>query len=272
MGAPLFALEHGLSRPELALLKARVASAVRGGCVPRDFWLPLVVYATEVGYEYSGDEYWQTFEASTPGWVEHGDRQSMRQRFREFRENFGGAEPTGPWARHFSIICWPITHAVLPADLQRHLARLLFEYRRALTSELLVDPDELGRHLAARSWQASSRFQNFAQNTRLLGRVAAALLVGEDQQSPYLLDSTLGRIVGDLSEERQARRWLRDAKSTAARVRTRGFRPAGGPRGRRSGTGAQVDHPAADPDLWLQNEQDSWTGGVRGDCQRVYPG
>lgn len=265
IGAPIFALEHGLSDPELALLKEHVTSAIRYGRIPRDVWLPLVVYATEVGYDYSGDEYWQTFESWTPGWAEHGDRLYIRERFREFKNAFGGAEPTGAWARHFSIICWPITHAVLPADLQRHLARLLFEYRRALTSDLLADPEELGRHLAARSWQTSSRFQNFAQNTPLLGRVAAALLVGDDEQSPYLLDSTLERIVRDLSEEREARRWLRDAKSSAARVRTRGFRPGGKPQRGHHRPGDDIQPvllPAADPDLWLRQEPEGWTAYV----------
>lgn len=256
---PIFALEHGLSEAELLLLKAHVCSAVSHDRIPHESWLPLVVYAAEVGYEYSGDEYWQTFEARTPGWAQHGDRQYIRGRFRDFRDAFGGAQPTGAWAQHFSIICWPITHAVLPTDLQRHLARLMFEYRRALTSDLLSDPDELGKHLAARSWQASSRFQNFAQNTGLLGRVAAALLVGEEE-SPFLLDATLRRIVNDLSKERDARRWLRDAKSSAARVRTRGLRTPEKAPGERSGAGPSVAlAPAADPELSLRREDEGWT-------------
>ena len=156
-GAPIFALEHGLSEAELALVKAEVCSAVRRRHLPRESWLPVVIYATEVGYDYCGDEYWQTFESNTPGWAEFGDRHYIRRSFREFKRLFGGAEPTGAWARHFSIICWPITHAVLPTDLQRQLARLLFEYRRALTSDLLAHPTALGTQLAARSWHYSSR-------------------------------------------------------------------------------------------------------------------
>jgi hypothetical protein len=66
-GAPIFALEHGLSEAELALVKAEVCSAVRRRHLPRESWLPVVIYATEVGYDYCGDEYWQTFESNTPG-------------------------------------------------------------------------------------------------------------------------------------------------------------------------------------------------------------
>jgi len=259
-GSPTFALEHGLSQAGLVFLKEQVASSVRQGRVRGDLWLPLIVYASEIGYEYAGDEYWQTFEAFTPGWAEHGDRQYLRARFRQFKESFAGAEPTGAWSQHFSIICWPITHAVLPTDLQRHLARLLFEYRRALTSKLLADPDELGKHLAARSWQASSRFQSFAQNTGLLGRVAAALLAGEGERSGFLLDSTLDRIVSDLSRERQARGWLRGAKSAAASVRTRGFRQLPASSNGRSGAGTPTPLPAAaDPELLLREEFDGWS-------------
>jgi tetratricopeptide (TPR) repeat protein len=254
-GAPIFALEHGLSEAELALLRAEVCGAVRSRELLRDSWLPFVVYAAEIGYEYSGDEYWQTFETRTPHWAENGDRYYIRRKFREFRDQFRGAEPTGTWAMQFSIICWPITHAVLPTDLQRHLARLLFEYRRALTSELLDDPLELGKRLAARSWQTSSRFQNFAQNINLLGQVAVALLVGEETDSPYLLRSTLRRIVADISKEQEAWRLLRGAKSSAIQVRIRGLqRGDGGARDRgASGTTPRLPS-AADPEISLRNE------------------
>jgi len=260
---PVFALEHGLSAAELAVLKAEVCAAILQRNLSRDAWLPFVVYAAEVGYEYRGDEYWQTFEALAPGWIENGDRHYIRARFQDFKDRFHGAEPTGPWARHFSIICWPITHAVLPTDLQRQLARVLFEYRSALTPDLLADPDELGRRLAGRSWQASSRFQNFAQNTSLLGQVAVALLVGEDEESPYLSDSTLKRIVTDLSAEREAGRWLTDAKSSATRIRTRGFRTVARGSGKGSSAAQRRTLPiSSDPDLFVRQREGGWTAYV----------
>ena len=43
--------------------------------------LPWIVYAAELGYLYSGDEYWQTFEKKTPGWLVHGDRYWIRKCF-----------------------------------------------------------------------------------------------------------------------------------------------------------------------------------------------
>ena len=257
---PVFALEHGLGGAELALLRSEVLNTVQRAWLPRDAWLPFVVYAAEIGYDFSGDEYWQTFSAKTPGWAGLGDqaRQYIRSRFMEFRDHFSGAEPSGPWAGRFTIICWPITHAVLPTDLQRHLARLLFDFRRSLTAEDLRDPEELGRRLAARAWHMSSRFEAFAQNTLLLGQVATALLTGGEDDSTYLLPSTLTRIVEDLSKERQSLRWLRNAKATAQSVRSRGFRASG--RGERTDeSDSKVYVASTDPSLFLREGREGWS-------------
>ncbi|MCP4654320.1 MAG: hypothetical protein GY856_02760 [bacterium] len=118
--------------------------------------LPWTVFAAELGYLYSGDEYWQTFEERTPGWLVHGHRHWVRRCFRDFQKRYGGAEPKGPWACQFSIICWPITHAILPQDLQRQLAKLLYELRHVTSSEALASPRHLGELIANRSWGTSS--------------------------------------------------------------------------------------------------------------------
>lgn len=110
-GSPIFALEHDLTPAEMALLVAEVHTCVRNNALPRDSWLPFVVYTAEVGYKFSGDEYWPTFQERTPHWSENGDPYYVREKFRSFAELYGGARPEGRWAKHFSIICWPITHA-----------------------------------------------------------------------------------------------------------------------------------------------------------------
>jgi hypothetical protein len=121
---PIFALEHSLPDAELALLTSTVRQAVQRRNLSRAAWLPYVIYAAEIGYEYSGDEYWQTFTARTPGWADDAwSREYIRTNFNKFASQFGGARPSGAWAAHFTIICWPITHAVLPTDLQRQLVR-----------------------------------------------------------------------------------------------------------------------------------------------------
>ena len=148
LGAPVFALEHDLSAADLDLLRTTVRAAVQSslGARYRQWWLPFVVYAAESGYDYVGPEYWRSFEQSTPGW--RGDqRLFVSPGSTKFAAEYGGAIPTGAFASNFTIIAWPITHAVLPTYLQRHLAQLLFEFSGALTSDLLDDPEALGVRL-----------------------------------------------------------------------------------------------------------------------------
>ncbi|WAP56949.1 hypothetical protein [Streptomyces sp. S465] len=153
------------------------------------------------------------------------NRQRIKQWFKRFAADYGGAEPKGSFATNFNIIAWPITHAVIPADLQRQLAQLLFESRAVMTAELLSDPNALGACLATRTGGYSERFQIFCSNQSLLGQVAAAMLSGDDEDSPYLVRSTLARLVDDLTNERQSRTWLARAKHSANLVRSSGFLP-----------------------------------------------
>jgi len=225
-GSPIFALEHGLDVEEqLPRLKEVVRVAVASSRLPAQPWLPLVVYAAEIGYGYEGDEYWPVFEAETPGWEHRGSagREYIRNKYELFATTYGGARPSGTWARWFKNIAWPITHAILPVDLQRHLARLLSDYRHEFTAELLEDHDALGKRLAAYSGSTSSRFRKFAENTSLLGLVAGSLLLGDEDETPLLSTDVLRRIVTDLSHERQAGAWFRKAKRTAVQVRRKGF-------------------------------------------------
>lgn len=220
--SPVFALEHGLTDGDLSVLRATVREWVRLRRPARRYWLPFVVHATEIGYQYDGDVFWPMLEADTPGWEIHIGRQFVRDRFAEFADTYGGARPQGRWASHFTIICWPITHAVLPTDLQRQLARLLYDYRGTLTGEMLASPGDLGVALAGRVGGTSKRFQQLAQNTDLLGQVAASLLARTPEDAS-ILPQTLARLVEDLGRERQARRWLDDARISADRVRRKGF-------------------------------------------------
>ncbi len=220
-GTPLFALEHGLDSIEFQAVAAAIRKQIVHSVPSADQALPWIVYAAEIGYGYAGDEYWQTFEEQTPGWTTHGDRYWIRSRFQEFQRTCRGAQPSGAWADHFSIICWPITHAILPRDLQRQLARILYELRHAFSAEVFEFPQQLGELIGSRSWTATSRFQSFAEQTHLVGQIAAALLLeGQPNASGLLHPAALRRIGEDLDRERQAREWLRGARRAAQERRT----------------------------------------------------
>ena len=223
---PVFGLEHGLFQEEVESLTAAVRSYLAVRPPSRQHWLAWIVYASEFGYRYAGDEYWQTFEDETPGWIERGNRYWIRDCFRQFQTEYRGAVPSGPWAHHYTIICWPITHAILPKDLQRQFAHVLYESRHSFSAELLRSPSMLGDLLASRAWNASARFRNLAEETRLVGQIAAALLLeGDFGSGDAIHPATLRRISEDLDRERRARDWLRGARRFAReRADVRGLR------------------------------------------------
>ena len=120
--------------------------------------------------------------------------------------------PSGPWAEQFSIIAWPITHALLPRYLQRQFAKLLYDLRFRLAFASL-DAGSIGRLLAAHASDASTRFQEFLQQEQLTGQIAAALLRGESVQDDELIYApTLTRIIQDLQRVRSSREWLNETR------------------------------------------------------------
>src|SRR6516162_11866247 len=149
---PVFALEHGLDGPDLAeigdLLRARHAAANPA----REYWLLWVIYATEFGYGYYGEEYWHSYEQETPHWRTLVTRDELRGWFLKFQRFYQGVTPSGPWAEHFSIIAWPITHAILPKYLQLQFAQALYAARHRLARIESFSASTLGELLANSAW------------------------------------------------------------------------------------------------------------------------
>jgi hypothetical protein len=214
-GRPVFALEHGLDPDERSDLKAAIRSSIQKQLPSWEHRLVWTVYSTEIGYLYAGDEYWQTFEEETPGWLSHGNRTWIRKCFLDFHENFQGAKPTGPWAEWFSIICWPIANAILPNDLQRHLAKILYDNKHEITAETLSTPLHIGELIQRKSSHTPTRFQQFAQEPQLIGQIALALLLrGQQATSSLIFPRTLDRIADDLDKIRSAKAWIKGAQDT----------------------------------------------------------
>lgn len=221
-GFPISALEHPLNNDEVEELSSLLRSRLKGGLTLTPHWLAWVVYATERGYSYAGDEYWQSFEEQTPEWGPD-DHYKIRPWFSQFCKAYDGVVPSGTWATHFSIIAWPITHAILPRYLQRQFSRALYDLRFRLASLGATDPVTIGRLLAT-SVHATTRFEQFLQQEELTGRIVLALL-GKDPpvgQEP-IYPPTLRRIITDLEQMRNAREWLRETQ----RVVTDRFRGIG---------------------------------------------
>lgn len=214
---PIFALEHDLTTDEFREISALLRERLSLGLRLETHWLLWVVYATELGYDYDGDEYWHSFEERTPRWKDRGSRNLLRDWFARFRSSYHGVKPTGPWAEWFRIIAWPITHAILPRYLQWQFAKTLYNLRYRLAQSRDLNPATVGQLLAAHAWDGSSRFREFLQQEELAGRIVLALVgntnvAGHDSIQP----ATLRRLVADLERVQSAREWLKETQRYVA--------------------------------------------------------
>lgn len=218
-GLPVFALEHPLTPTEVAQLSSDVRKHMASGFGLGRHWLPWIVYATEIGYGYTGDEYWHSFEEQTPGWELH-HRYSLRNQFRKFQTTYHGVEPSGPWAENFSLIAWPITHAMLPRLLQYQFASLIYQLRFQLAGLHTLDSLSAGRLLVSYGDGTSTRFQQFLQQEELTGRILLGLLGLSPTGGPEpIYQPTLQRIVADLNAVSATRAWLKDVRTVIDRFK-----------------------------------------------------
>ena len=211
-GLNIFALEHGLDENVITDISIQLRLHLKNGLRLSSYWLLWVIYSTEHGYQYEGDEYWPSFEEQTPWW-DGNNRYQLAQWFEKFQRTYNGVVPTGRWAEHFSIISKPITHAILPKYLQVQFAKTLYYQRHRLVGLAALEAGDIGRRLAGNALHASTRFQEFLQQEELTGRIVLALL-GEQsvEGSEPIYPPTLQRIVGDLERVRNAREWLGEAR------------------------------------------------------------
>lgn len=206
-GVPLFALEHGLSTLQIEEMSSLLRTHLASGERPSKYWLLWVVYAAEIGYGYTGEEYWHSFEEKTPGWELH-HRNSLRDWYRKFQTTYLGVVPSGAWAENFPIIAWPITHAILPKYLQYQFARAIYQNRYRLAHLGALDPRTMGRLLATYADDTSMRFKQFLQQEELTGRILLGLIGASAGDASGPINSpTLRRIVDDLNAVRATRAW-----------------------------------------------------------------
>ena len=211
-GLDIFALEHGLNETAVEEISVQLRLRLKNGLRLSPHWLLWIVYLTEHGYHYEGDEYWPSFEHQTPCW-DGKRRYQVKQWFKKFQRTYKGVVPTGRWADHFSIISRPIRHAILPKYLQVQFARTLYYQRHRLISLTPLDAADIGRRLAENAHYASTRFQEFLQQEELTGRIVLALLGGQSVEgSEPIYPLTLQRIVEDLERVRNAREWLDETR------------------------------------------------------------
>ena len=71
-GFQVFAIEHGLGENEIEEMLSLLRQSLRSRPSLSSHWLLWVIYATELGYSYEGDEYWPSLRGRPPS----GDRET----------------------------------------------------------------------------------------------------------------------------------------------------------------------------------------------------
>lgn len=208
----VFAFEHPLTKADVSGLARDLGDALkRDRCLVSEHGLGWVVLASECGYEFGGCEFWQSFDQRIADWDWLGDRQALRRAFTTFARDYDGVQPSGHWAAHRSLICWPITHAILPRDLQRHLCEAIYVARYRLAGLCGIALDQLGRIVAQTAPSHGSRFDDFLQQHSLVGAIVHRLLVDDSDAEHSFRPETFARIMSDLHHISVSRGWLREA-------------------------------------------------------------
>ena len=223
---PVFFIEHGLSAQDSRQLLDSVSQAARFRPIQSSWWreypLPLLVTATEVGYEYrgTGTDFWPNLESALKIDISPAARQHVRDLFRNYSEWYRGARPANtPWTANFSLIAWPVTHALVPLEFHRQLAAALANLRSSAHS---LDDENL--HIAVRgaAGRTSARFHTFLEDASLAVPVIRALL-GEGNGE--ISQDSIDRIGKDLASDSDAHRSIKIAKQIQQRLRSRKARP-----------------------------------------------
>ena len=118
-GSPIFAFEHNLSQDQIEEFFSYLnRTKIRPFKTHRMVW---IICCTEIGYNYEGSEYWDSFSKKIPYLDENftGYREDLRSFFIWFEKTFNGIIPRGTWAKYFVNISHPITHSILPKQFQK---------------------------------------------------------------------------------------------------------------------------------------------------------
>lgn len=181
-GHPVYGIEHGLDNDEIDLLRIALSEVLR----TKGRWaitlcpLPLIAYASEIGYAYEGmlSGFWPQIEARLQVAFDPDDREAMSAAFGNAHRKFALAEPDATvFSRHFRHIAWPLTNALAPRQIHAGVAEILINalaYGRA---------DDAGfaqglRRAALRT--DSDRLVDWSVNEQRLVIVARALLGAPD--------------------------------------------------------------------------------------------
>lgn len=219
---PVFIIEHGMGDAGLLQAKDFLREAIeRDPTLSSAKWnwsyLPLLAATAEVGYRYrgTGTDFWPVLERDLHVAAGASFRSALVRLFEQGHREFGIAKPgDSPWERHFPLIAWPISNAIVPLELQPQLAGAL---RQALRSGVSGnDPEALYQYLVnIAGGQAGRRFENWLKRTDVASEVMKRLLY--PTSDGWLSREILDRIDRDLRKDAAGFRAIHQARRITER-------------------------------------------------------
>ncbi|MGL4942091.1 MAG: hypothetical protein ACRC46_02730 [Thermoguttaceae bacterium] len=204
-GGSVFALEHGLSTDEIKAVKIIIRQELEVVLKsPVSYYLPLLVVATEVGYQYRGNDevFWRILEEEL-GYSHSFDndtRQLIRRWFQSAHQQFKIAKPLETaWSQHRSIITWPITNAILPLDIRLQFMESLAKMPQKHYGS---NADEIVEYLRnTHSENNTTRYRGWLKTMPSVGQLAQAIITNTDE-SPFFSSDTLQRLQRDMEQDK----------------------------------------------------------------------
>ena len=215
----IYFIEHGISTTDFVHVVDSTTRFLSEHKIGESVWdglyLPLVVVASEVGYQYrgAGTDFWPLLESKLSTNLDLMERRRVRDLFKKASIRFHGATPPDTkWANSFKLISWPITHALLPLEFHRAFAITL-----ARIGNLTDMSDESVYSAIVNSTTLpSERFVNFLKDKDLIVGLTRNLMLDQEKVTEPqngFSPEIMSRILTDLNDDQVARRNLARMRS-----------------------------------------------------------
>ncbi|PAY16327.1 hypothetical protein CKO51_27120 [Rhodopirellula sp. SM50] len=219
--APTYFGDHGHATDEREALRGFVRRGLQ--CKPLDSfdwssaYLPLLVCAVEVGYDYQGNgtDFWPKLSENLCHTFSVDDRVRLSTWFAKTSARFGGVTPgDSDWEKAFCHIAWPITHAVAAKDIRRPFADCLRRFRRDVTNEALKDETIVSDLAKISTPVGSRRFRTWMDRPAVVAGIVRDLLGGMPLDVAGLFSKSFrDRLIDDLRNEPEIRRAVRQVEA-----------------------------------------------------------
>lgn len=215
-----FLIDHELDKQELASLRELVQNGLRSHSLTSFSWqtafLPLLICAVEVGYEYEGNgtDFWPRLCDALGREFAAEDREQISWWFAHTSSKYRTVAPgESQWEQAFRHIAWPIMHAVAAKDIRRPFADCLRRFSRDVKDDLLEDEVIVSDLSQISTPVGSRRFRTWLGRPAVVAGIVRDLLGGKQLDEAGLFSKHFrDRLIGDLRSEPEIRRAVRQVE------------------------------------------------------------